>query len=82
MEPDSILAEDVNGLRTELLDDGTRMLLGGVGGYKVATLHRRTKVHDTDGLRRTTMANEAHGLLGTTHAMALTALQIRLHDYV
>ena len=56
------------------------MLLGGVGGYKVANLHRKTEVDDTYGPRRTTMANDAQGLLGTTHAMALTALRIRLHD--
>ena len=82
METDWILVEDVNGLRTELLEDGTRMILGGVGGYNVANLHRRTEVHDTYGPPRTTMANDAQGLLGTTHAIALTALRIRLHDYV
>ena len=82
MDTDWIMVEDVNGLRTELLDDGTRILLCGAGGYNVATLHRRTEVHDTDGPRRTTISNDAHGLLGTTHAMALTTLRIRLHDYV
>ena len=58
------------------------MPLGGVGGYDVTTLHRTTEVHDTDGPRRTTMANAAHGRLGMTHAMAPTTLRIRLHDYV
>ena len=58
------------------------MLFGGMGGYEIATLHRRTEVHDTYGPRRTTMANDAHGLLGMTHAIAPTALRIRLHDYV
>ena len=33
MDADWILVEDAYGLRTELLDDGTRMLLGVVGGY-------------------------------------------------
>ena len=55
------------------------MLLGCVGGYDVTTLHRRAEVHDTNGPRRTTMANDARGFLGTTHAMALTTLRIRLH---
>ena len=54
----------------------------GVGGNDVTTQHRRAEVHDTDGPRRTTMVNDAHGLLGTTHAMAPTTLRIRLHDYV
>ena len=58
------------------------MIHGGVGGYDVTTLHRRAEVHDTNGPRRTTMANDAHGLHGTAHAMALTTLRIRLHDYV
>ena len=58
------------------------MLPGGVGGYNVATLHRRTEVHDTYGPRRTTMANDAHGILGRSHAMAPVILRIRLHDYV
>ena len=56
------------------------MLLGGMGGYDVTNLQRRAEVHDTYGPRRTTMANDAHGLLGSTHAMAPTALRIRLHD--
>ena len=82
MDADWILVEDANGLRTELLDDRTRMLFGGMGGDHVTTLHRRTEVHDTYVPRRTTMAYDAHGLLGTTHAMAATALLIRLYDYV
>ena len=39
MDTDWILVEDAYGLRTELLDDGTRMLFGGVGGNDVTTLH-------------------------------------------
>ena len=76
MDTDWILVEDVNGLRTELLDDGTRMLLRGVGGYNVTTINRRTEFHNAYGPRRTTMANDSHGILGTTHAMALTALRV------
>ena len=82
MDADWILVEDANGLRTELLDDGTRMLLGGMGGYEVTALHRKTEVQDTYGPRRTTMAIDPNDLLGTTHAMALAAPRIRLHDYV
>ena len=82
MDTDWILVEDVNRLRTELLDDGARMLLGGVGVYNVANLLRRTEVHGTYKPRRITMANDAHGLLWTTHATALTALRIRLQDYL
>ena len=82
MDIDWILVEDFDGLRTELLDNGTRMHLGGVGGYNVATPHPRTEIHDTDGPRRTMMANDAYGLLGTTHEMAPTTLRIRVHDYV
>ena len=82
MENDWILFEDANGLRTELLDNGTRMLLGGMDGYDVTALHRRDEVHYTYRPQRTTMANDAHGLLGTTHAMPPSTLQIRLHDYV
>ena len=74
------MVEDAYGLRTEL--HGTRMPFGDMGGYDATTLHRRAEVQNTYGPRRTTMANDAHGLLETTHAMALTALRIRLHDYV
>ena len=47
MDADWILVEDANGFRTEIIDDGTKMLLGGMGGYEVTTLHRRAEVHDT-----------------------------------
>ena len=53
-----------------------------MGRYEVTTLHRRAAVHDTYRPRRTTMANDAHRLLGTTHAMAPTALRVRMHSLV
>ena len=39
MDTDWILIEDANGFRTELLDDGTRKLFGGMVGYNVTALH-------------------------------------------
>ena len=82
MDAGWILVEGAYVLRTEIIDDGTRMLFGRMGGYDFTNLHLRTHVHDTYGPRRTTKANDAHGLFGTTHAMARTTLRIRLHDYV
>ena len=35
MDTDWILVEDANRLGTELLDDGTLILFGGMGGYDV-----------------------------------------------
>ena len=58
------------------------MLFGGMGSNGVTTLHRRTEFHDTYGPRRTTMDNDAHGPHGTIHAIALTALRIRVHGYI
>ena len=74
------MVKDASGLRTDLFEDGTRMLLGGTGDHDVTTLHRRTEVHDTYGSRCAIMANDAHILLGTTHAMALTVFRIQFHD--
>ena len=82
MGTDRILVKGANGSRSELFDDGTRMLFVCMGGYDVTTLHRRTEVYDTYRLRHPTMANDTHGLHGKTHEMAFTALQIRLHAYI